>query len=137
MSRTGYTITCAGFLILLCSKIQIGIAFSTKYTEHIALIWAMRYIIPFMELMKEVSFIFDINLPKSEVFYKVFEANQSCIAIAESNKFSLRKKHTLLLIIITYKALYIRKLFGYVTLILANKQQKCLLSHLKIIFNFF
>ena len=42
--------------------------------------------------MKEVSFIFDINLPKSEVFCKLFKDNQSWIVVAESNRFSLRKK---------------------------------------------
>ena len=46
-----------------------------------------------MELMKEVYFIFEIYLPKPEVFCKLFEDSQSCIAIAESTKFSQRKKH--------------------------------------------
>ena len=46
-----------------------------------------------MELMKEVSFIFDKHIPKPEVFCKVSEENCNCIAVAESNKFSPRKKH--------------------------------------------
>ena len=46
-----------------------------------------------MELMKEVSFIFDIHIPNPEVFCKVFKENRNCIAVAESNKFSPRKKH--------------------------------------------
>ena len=46
-----------------------------------------------MELMKEVSFIFDIHIPKTEVFCKVFEENLNCISVAESNKFSPRTKH--------------------------------------------
>ena len=46
-----------------------------------------------MELMKEVSFIFDIHIPKPEFFCKVFEENRNCIAVAESNKFSPRTKH--------------------------------------------
>ena len=45
-----------------------------------------------MELMKEVSFIFDIHIPKTEVFCEVFEENLNCIAIAQSNKFSTRTK---------------------------------------------
>ena len=53
----------------------------------------MRYIIPFMVMIKEVSFIFDINLPKPWVFCKVFEDNQSCIDVAGYNKLSSRTKH--------------------------------------------
>ena len=46
-----------------------------------------------MELMKEVYFILDIHLPNPELFCEVFEYNQSCTAVAESNKFSPRTKH--------------------------------------------
>ena len=53
----------------------------------------MRKVIPFMALMKEVSFIFDIHLPKSEVFCKVFEDSQSCISVVESKTFSPRTKY--------------------------------------------
>ena len=42
--------------------------------------------------MKEVYFIFDINIPKPEVFCKLFKDNQIYIAVAESNKFSARTK---------------------------------------------
>ena len=44
----------------------------------------MQEVIPFMSLMKEVYFIFDIHIPNPEVFRKLFEDNQSCIAIMES-----------------------------------------------------
>ena len=47
----------------------------------------MHKIIHFMELMKEVSFKFDIDLPIAEVFCKIFEENKSCVDVAESNKF--------------------------------------------------
>ena len=53
----------------------------------------MRGVIPFMEFMKEVYFIFDIHIPNLEVFCKLLEDNQSCIAVAESNKFSPITKH--------------------------------------------
>ena len=43
----------------------------------------MREAIPFIALIKEVYFIFDINFPNQEVFSKLFE-NKSCIAVAES-----------------------------------------------------
>ena len=53
----------------------------------------MREVIPFMVLVKEVSSVFDIHIPNPEVFCKLFEDNQICIAIAESNKFSPGTKH--------------------------------------------
>ena len=53
----------------------------------------MNEVIPFMALIKEASFIFDIHLPKPEVFCKVFEENQSFISIVESNIFSPKTKH--------------------------------------------
>ena len=52
----------------------------------------MRKVIPFIALMEEVSFIFYLHLSNPEVFCKVFEVNQSCIAVAESNKISPRTK---------------------------------------------
>ena len=52
----------------------------------------MRKLIPFIALMKEASFIFNIYLPNPEVFSKSFEDDQSCIAVVESRKFSPRKK---------------------------------------------
>ena len=65
---------------------------NTIGSEYIALIQAMRNNITFMALMGEVSFIFDINLPRAEAFCEVYEDNQSCISVAESNKFSRRTK---------------------------------------------
>ena len=53
----------------------------------------MHKIIHFMELMKEVYFIFNIHLPIAEVFCKIFEENKSCVDVAESKKFSPRTKH--------------------------------------------
>ena len=52
----------------------------------------MHEVITFMALIEEVSFIFDILLPKPEVFCKLFEDHPSCIAVVESNKFSPRTK---------------------------------------------
>ena len=41
----------------------------------------MHKLIPFMELMKEVSLIFDIHHLNPQALYKVFEDNQSCLRI--------------------------------------------------------
>ena len=44
------------------------ITLSITEAGYIALIQAMCDIIPFMVLMKEISCIFDIHIPKTEVF---------------------------------------------------------------------
>eukprot|EP00957_Ditylum_brightwellii_P014750 1112146-Ditylum_brightwellii.AAC.1 len=43
--------------------------------------------------MEELSDAFDLHMPKPETNCKVFEDNESCIAIAKSYKFSPRTKH--------------------------------------------
>ena len=67
-------------------------ALSTTEVKYIKLSQKMPNVIPFMALNKELSFILDINFPKEKLFCKVFKANQSCIAVAESNKLSPRAK---------------------------------------------
>ena len=74
-------------IILWFSKLQ------TKRSEYNALIQSMQKVIPFMASMKEVSYIFDIHIPKPELFCKVLVENESCITVAEPNKFSPRTKH--------------------------------------------
>ena len=92
MSHMGYIITYAVCPVLCCSMLQTEIALSTVEASYITLIQVMRKVITFMALMKEVYFIFDIHIPKPEVFSKVFKDNQSYISVAESNKFSTRTK---------------------------------------------
>ena len=72
MSRKGYVITYAGYPVLWCSKFKIEIYLSTTEARYIGLIQVMREVIPFMALMKEVSFIIDILISKPEVFCIVF-----------------------------------------------------------------
>ena len=56
--------------LLWLSILQTEISLSTTEAEYIALIQVMREFIPIMELMKEVSFVFNIHLPNPEVFCK-------------------------------------------------------------------
>ena len=53
----------------------------------------MSGIIPFMDLMIELLFIFDIQLAKLEFFCRVFEYNLSCVSVADSNKLLPRTKY--------------------------------------------
>ena len=93
MSHMACEIMYAVCTVLCCSRLQRSINLSTIEAEHVTLIQAIRELIPFMALMKEVSFIFDIHISNSEVFCKVFEDNQIYIAVVESKPFSSRTKH--------------------------------------------
>jgi histone deacetylase 1/2 len=93
LSRSGYFLSYAGCPIYWSSKMQTEIALSTAESEYIALSSALREVIPFMILLTELSVIFDITLPKPKVYCKVFEDNESCIAMATKNRFSPRTKH--------------------------------------------
>ena len=84
MSHTGYVIMHTWCTILWCSKLQTEIYLSATKWEYVALIQEMCKVIPFISLMKEVSFIFDIHIQNPEVLCKLFKNNQVCIAVAES-----------------------------------------------------
>lgn len=46
-----------------------------------------------MKLIQELTHLFQRNKKNPELYCKVFEDNRSAIAIAESKKFTPRKKH--------------------------------------------
>lgn len=78
----------ANFLVLWCSKFQLEIALSITEAEYIVLSQSMREVIHFMSSLKVVNIIFSLNLEEPK-----FEGNNSCIAIATTDKFSPRTKH--------------------------------------------
>ena len=53
----------------------------------------MQEVIPFIALMEELYFIFDLHIPKLETFCEVFKDNQSCIDVADSNKLPPKTKY--------------------------------------------
>ena len=93
LSRTGFVIMYAGCPVFWSSKLQTEIALSTAESEYIALSQAMRELIPFMRFLIEISAYIHLNLPKPEVYCKVFEDNESCIKITKSEKYTPRTKH--------------------------------------------
>jgi hypothetical protein len=93
MSRTGFIICYANCPIVWCSKLQTEIALSTAEAEYIALSHALREAIPIQNLTKEINCVFPLNLPDTNFNLTVHEDNQSCIAMAESLKFTPRTKH--------------------------------------------
>ena len=86
LSRSGYVILYAGCPVLWASKLQTEIALSTAEAEYIALSQALREVIPFMNLMGEMKPIFNLKLPSPQIVGKVYEDNQSCIAMARNQK---------------------------------------------------
>ena len=93
LSRSGYTVYYAGCPVMWSSRLQTEIALSTAESEYIALSSAMREVIPLMSLLTEVNCIFEVYNPEPKVMCKIFEDNESCIAMAKTQKFSPRTRH--------------------------------------------
>ena len=89
MSRTGFVIKYkyADCPIYWSSKLQTKIALSTTEAEYIALSSALREVIPLMTVMAKSSKMFPLLMTALQFFCKVWEDNQSCIAMATSQKF--------------------------------------------------
>ena len=95
LSRAGYVISYAGCPIHWCSKLESEIALSTTEAEYIAMSMAMREVLPFLNLMSELSAFLPQQLTEKQprFFCTVWEDNRSCIRVAESPKFTPRTKH--------------------------------------------
>lgn len=92
-SRMGYVIKYAGCPIYWRSALEGEITLSTAESEYVALSNALREVIPLMTLMEEINDVFPLYIDKPNFFCKVWEDNQSCIAMATTQKFSPRTKH--------------------------------------------
>eukprot|EP00957_Ditylum_brightwellii_P003310 250787-Ditylum_brightwellii.AAC.1 len=74
-------------------KLKTEIALSTDKAEYIALSSAICEVIPFMNMLEEMSQVVELYTPKPEIHCKGFEDNESCIAIAKGYQLSPRTKH--------------------------------------------
>ena len=88
----------------------------------------MRDVIPFMVIIKEVWFIFNIRISDPEVFFKYSKITKVVLSSWNITIFCW-EQNTLLLSIIVYEYSSKRNLFGCVTLIQDNKQHIFLLIH--------
>lgn len=82
-----------GLPYYMVQQTSIETALSTTEAEYIALSQAMREVIPFINLMKEIHEVLPIDKTAPKFYCQVFEDNQSCIKVAESSKFTHRTKH--------------------------------------------
>ncbi len=90
MSWTGFVIKYANCLIYAKSRLQTEIDLSTAEAEYIALSTALREVIPLMTLTEEINKFVPLHINKPDFYFKVWEDNQSCIAMAKLQKFSPR-----------------------------------------------
>ncbi len=101
MSRTGFLIKYTDRPIYWKSKLQTEIVLSTAEAEYIALSSALREVIPLLAVMEEIALkevipllivmeeisnVFPLMMNQTNFFCKVWEDNQSCIAIVTSQK---------------------------------------------------
>ena len=93
MSQTGFVIKYADCTIFFKYKLQTEIALSTAEAEYTVLSTALREVIPLMNLMEEINEIIPLHVNKPEFYCKVWEDKQSCITMANSQKFSPQTKH--------------------------------------------
>jgi hypothetical protein len=92
-SCTGFVFCYAKCPMFWQSKLQTGIALSTAEAECVALLQALRETLPMTNLMCEMNVIFPLYLPKPKFVLKVWEDNQSCIAMTNNPKFTPQTKH--------------------------------------------
>lgn len=93
-SRAGYVIKYAGCPIYWKSKLMNGeLALSTAEAEFMALSLATREVLPLMTMMEEINDVVPLHIDKSNFHCKVWEDNQSCIAMTRRDHFTPRTKH--------------------------------------------
>jgi len=93
MSRSSFVIKYVDCPIYWSSKLQTEIALSTAKAEFITLSSSLHEVIPLMTIMDEVNEVFPLLMETPQFYCKVWEDNQSCIAMATTQKFTPRTKH--------------------------------------------
>lgn len=93
-SRHGYIIKYAGCPITWKSQLQGEICLSSTESEYTGLSYALREVIPMMELLKEMKAIgFPVDGVNPKIHCKVFEDNSGALEMARIHKYRPRTKH--------------------------------------------
>ena len=93
-SRHGYVITLAGCPICWKSQLQTEIALSSTESEYTGLSYALREVIPIMNLLREMESNGYPVLGESPIVKcTVFEDNSGALEMAKEHKFRPRTKH--------------------------------------------
>ena len=88
-----FVITYSGIPIFRRSKLKNQIALSNCEDEHVALSETMREVTLMIELLKDLQVSCEAITTQPTATCKVFEDNQSYIAVTESRKSPARTKH--------------------------------------------
>ena len=93
-SRHGYIVMYEGCPMIHKSQLQTEIALSSCESEYIGISYALREVIPIMELLREMKANgFPIFKTKPKIHCKVFEDNSGALEMAKNHKFRPRTKH--------------------------------------------
>jgi len=93
-SRHGYIIMYEGAPILWKSQLQTEIALSSTESEYIGISYALREVIPLMELLREMKKLkFPILSEVPKIHCKLFEDNSGALEMAKTHKYRPRTKH--------------------------------------------
>ena len=92
-SRHGFCIKYANCIIHWKSQLQREIALSSTESEYTGLSYAIRDVIPIINLLEEISARHHIPKVDSKLFVKMFEDNAGAIEMANNHKYRPRTKH--------------------------------------------
>ena len=93
-SQSGWNIFYAGCPVSWASKLQPQVALSTTEAEYIAMLQALRYVIPIMGLLEEMrEQDFKVLCNNPYVYCKVFEGDSGALELARLPKLCPRTKH--------------------------------------------
>jgi len=92
-SRHGYAIKFANCLIQWKSQLQREIALSSTEAEYTGLSYAIREIIPIVNLLREIKIYHNLPNVNPKLYLKVYEDNAGAIEMANNHKYRPRTKH--------------------------------------------
>jgi len=93
-SRYGYIVRLFGCPIMWKSSLQTEIALSTTEAEYTGLSYALRDVIPIIELLKEMKQLgYPVCSTEADIHCRVFEDNSGAVEIAREKKYRPRTKH--------------------------------------------
>ena len=96
MSRTGYVINYANFLIIWCNKLQTEIALLATESEYIVLSQSLKDFLPLIELLREIR----ITIPSDDkvpvAHCTIFEDNKGCNDLVKTPRMRPRTEHIVL-----------------------------------------
>jgi hypothetical protein len=94
-SRTGYVIMLGQSPVLWASKMQTEVALSTMESEYIALLTAMRALIPLRQLHEQMTEAIGLPTNATSTISTVFEDNRAAEILATTNppRLTPRSKH--------------------------------------------